>query len=465
VIRWRLRAVAVAALASCGGGGDGAPGEPCTGGFHVCAGHLRDADGRAVIMRGMNVSGGNKRSPYLDFHAEGDLARLRDDWGMNAIRWVMPWAAVEPDPGAYDDAYLTAVRQRLDWASAHGLMVVLDMHQDVYGEGFGFDGAPRWTCDEAHYAAFEPRQPWPANYLDEHVIACFDRLWTDDALGAAFAAAWRRVAERLGDHPAVVGFDVINEPHWGSHAIADFERRRLQPFYDRVVAEVRAAAPHWVAFLEPASSRNLGLAVSFVPFSYPDVVYAPHAYDVQAEAGSGFDPARRDDLIRNIAWMRTEADRLDAALWIGEYGGLGADPEIGAYMDAAYDGAGAIAASSIYWDYGRGGGYAPLDADGAEVAALTDALVRPYPARIAGDPVAWTYDDAAGELVVRWRPDPAITAPTEVIVPPRRAPDGVEVVCDRCAFAVDRDVVAITDAPVVDADGVATVRVRPAAPR
>ena len=46
------------------------------------------------------------------------------------------------------------------------------MHQDVYGEGFGFDGAPRWTCDAARYAAFVPRTPWFLSTLDPNVMAC-----------------------------------------------------------------------------------------------------------------------------------------------------------------------------------------------------------------------------------------------------------------------------------------------------
>jgi endoglycosylceramidase len=450
------RALLLAVVAGCGEDGPRCAGDP------VCAGQVRDAEGRAVIMRGMNVSGGNKTAPYLDFHGEADLARMRDDWGMNAIRWVMPWAAVEPAPGDHDDAYLDAVAERLDWAAAHDLLVVLDMHQDVYGEGFGFDGAPRWTCDEAHYQAFERVEPWPLNYLDEHVIACFDGLWTDPALGASFAAAWRRVAERLGEHPAVVGFDVINEPSWGSYGIADFERERLAPFVERVIAEVRAAAPRWIAFVEPASSRNLGVPTSFEPFGVPDVVYAPHLYDSDAETGGGFDPARRQAMLDNVARMREEATRLDAALWIGEYGGLGSDPQIGAYMDAAYDGAAAAAASSIYWDYGRGGGYAPLDAEGDEVTAITDAIVRPYPARIAGDPVDWRHDETSGALTLRWRPDRAIALPTEIVVPARLAPAGVAIDCDGCAWSIAGDLVRIDAPPAVDADGIAAVTVSPA---
>jgi endoglycosylceramidase len=460
VTRW---ATALLLVAACGD--DPAPDpepELCTGGWHVCGGALRDADGRTVILRGMNVSSGNKVAPYLDWHTEADFARMRDDWGFNAIRWVMPWAAVEPAQGDYDDAYLAAVRERLDWAEAHGILVVLDMHQDVYGEGFGFDGAPRWTCDEARYADFELREPWPLNYLDDNVVACFDELWMDPAKGEAFAAAWAHVAAALGDHPAVNGFDVINEPHWGSTPVIDFERDLLQPFYDRVVAAVRAEAPGWVAFLEPAASRNLGFPTTLEPFAYADVVYAPHAYDATAEQGGGFDPERRDSFMRNINNLREEADRLGAALWIGEYGGMNDDPNLGAYMAAAYDGAGAVGASTMYWDYGRGGGYHPLDADGNEIPAVIDAIARSYPSRIAGDLVDYTYvdpPDQAATFTVRWRPDPRITAPTEIIL--LDDDDVASVACNDCAFEMDGDVFRLTVEPTPDDDGVATLVITP----
>ncbi len=416
----------------------GSDDEECPG--RVCRGQIRDDDGRAVILRGMNVSTENKTAPYLGFHAEADLVRMRDEWGFDAVRWVMPWAAVEPAEGDYDDAYLDEVRTRLDWARDAGMLVVLDMHQDVYGEGFGFDGAPRWTCDEAHYADFEPQDPWPINYLEDGVIACFDALWTDAALGEKFAAAWRHVAAALADHPAVIGFDLLNEPHWGSHGVTDFEEELLQPFYARVIDEVRAEAPSWIAFVEPASSRNLGFPTSLLPFTQPDIVYAPHTYDATAEQGAGFDPTRRDGFIANIEDLHEEAERLGAALWIGEYGGLGADPGIAAYMDAAYDGAGAVAGGSMYWDYSRGGGYAPLDADGNEVASIVDAIVRPYPSRIAGDPISWTLDDD-GALTVTWTSDAKITAPTEIIWPARLG--AFDVTCD-CTVSIDGDVVSLT---------------------
>jgi endoglycosylceramidase len=434
-----MRAAAIlVVIAACGGDAH----DVCSGAFHVCRGQIRDPQGRTVILRGINVSDANKGAPYTGWVQQADLARLRSDWGLNSVRWVMPWAAVEPARGQYDDAYLDAVRARLDWAQAAGLVVVLDMHQDVYGEGFGFDGAPRWSCDAARYAAFVPQTPWSLDYTDPNVMACFDGLYTDDAIAGAFADAWAHVAARLGDHPAVLGFDVINEPHWGTYAVSRFERDRLGPFEARVIDAVRARAPGWLAFVEPANSRNLGIPTSLQPFAAKDVVYAPHAYDAQAETGGGFDPAHRDDFLANIAQLRDEADALGAALWIGEYGGVQTDPQITAYLDAAYDGAATARASSMYWSYDKGG-YGPLDPSGGEASATLAGLVRPYPARIAGELDAWSYDDATRALTVTWRADASIAAPTEIIVPARLAPSGVDVACAGCTVTTAGDVVSI----------------------
>ena len=76
-------------------------------------GFLHNTKGRAVIMRGVNLSGAQKYAPYLDDKTPVDYARLRTDWGFNSIRFLMTWAAVEPQPGVYNDAYLDGVAERL----------------------------------------------------------------------------------------------------------------------------------------------------------------------------------------------------------------------------------------------------------------------------------------------------------------------------------------------------------------
>ncbi|HSN27041.1 MAG TPA: cellulase family glycosylhydrolase [Kofleriaceae bacterium] len=411
--------------------------------WHVDGDALRDPDGRAVILRGMNVSGTQKSAPYLDGKTAADYARIRTDWGMNGIRFVMTWSAVEPQEGQYDDAYLDMVAERMQWAADAGLTVVLDMHEDVYGEGFGFDGAPRWTCDEARYAAFTPTQPWFLGNFDPNVEACVDGFYETHT--KAFAAAWAHVAKRLAASPAVIGFDVLNEPGWGTYAESKFEHDRLAPMYREVVAAVRAEAPEWVAFLEPSSSRNAGFPTGLTAFDFPDVMYAPHSYDSNAEMGSGFDPTHRDQVIANVADLAGEAKMLHAGMWIGEYGGVAMSAGIADYMTAEYDAAGMVAASTMYWA-DDDGGYGPVNTDGSERQPLVDTLVRPYPERVAGDPTSYAFDAATSTFTFVYRPR-AMKQPTRIVVPARVYPQGFTVDCGDCATSRDGDVVVIDRAP------------------
>ena len=411
--------------------------------WHVEGGALQTPDGRAAILRGVNLSGTQKNAPYIDDKTPADYARVRQAWGMNGIRFVMTWAAVEPQQGHYDDAYLDEVAERMGWAQDAGLAVVLDMHEDIYGEGFGFDGAPAWTCDAANYAAFVPQNPWFLNSVDPHVEACVDHFYTDAATRQAFVDMWHHVAERLAGQPAIVGFDVLNEPPWGSYPVFQFEHDRLQPLYSDVIASVREVAPQWVAFLEPGASRNTGLASGLVTPIADDVMYAPHSYDSGAESGAGFDPSHRQQILDNVASLAGEAGKLDAGMWIGEYGGVADEPGIVDYMTASYDAAGAAAASTMYWAYDDGD-YGMIDTDGNEKPELIGVLVRPYPARVAGTPGAYAFDATTGRFTFSYVAR-ASTLPTEIIVPARLG--GYDVACGGCDVAFAGDVVQIATAP------------------
>lgn len=418
--------------------------------WSVRAGFLRAPDGRAAILRGVNLSGSQKSAPYLDDKTPSDYARVRDDWGMNGIRFVMTWAAIEPEEGRYDERYLDGVAERLRWAEESGLWVVLDMHQDVYGEGFGFDGAPRWTCSAERYAAFVPQDPWFLSVLDPNVIACVDEFYLRTDRRQRFVDAWRHVAERFAEQKAVVGFDVLNEPSWGSAAIADFERERLAPLYEDVVEAVRGAAPGWVAFLEPSASRNIGFDTGLRPFSFPNVVYAPHSYDAGAERGNGFEPSHRPQILEQVQELAAEARMLGAALWIGEYGGVASAPGITEYMTAEYDAIGQVAAGSMYWAYDKSDGYGMLTPEGEEKTALLDALVRPYPERVAGDPISYAFDPATSAFTLRYAPDLTLALPTEISVPARSYPGGYDVECGGCRFQVRSGALIIEDPGAVE---------------
>jgi endoglycosylceramidase len=433
MMRGALGAVVALGLA-CSSSSGGPASSPVS--WHVSNGFLRDAQGRAVVLRGANVSGKDKTPPWWDFQGPADFARLRTDWGMNALRLVIEWAALEPEKGQYDAAYLDAIAQRVAWADAANLEVIVDMHQDVFGQGFamgGGDGAPVWSCDASNYSGFMPTSPWALENLEAGVVNCYDGFWKSNDLQAHYAEAWRRVAARLASYGNVVGFDVMNEPYWGSHGILSFEQDLLQPLYERVVPIVRSAAPSWVAFIEPSSARNLGGTTRLTTPSFSDFVYAPHSYDTNAESGGGFDPSHRPAIIGNIEALAKEAKTLGGALWIGEYGGTATEPGIADYMTAQYDGMGAVATGSTYWDYTKGG-YGMLAADGSEAQPLVDTLVRPYPERVAGDPVSWSYDASSSTFSLTYDASAAIAAPTVISVPTRLYPNGYAVECGGCAW-------------------------------
>lgn len=403
--------------------------------FTTGGGHVRDGLGRALVLRGMNVSNAHKAPPWFDFHGPDDFLRIRRDWGFNSVRLLVEWAAVEPERGAYDAAYLDAVGERLDWAKDAGLLVVLDMHQDLFGVGFsGGNGAPRWACAEDKYAAFTPATPWFLGYADPAVAACFDGLWKSRELQGDYAAMWAAVAARFKDHPAVIGFDPMNEPYWGTFPTDVHERDRLGPFYETVVAKVRAQAPDWLAFIEPSSARNLGFATQLPAFGFDRVVYAPHSYNADAEAGRGFDPAARAALLDNVQKFAGEAAAWDAPVWIGEYGGTAAHPGISEYMTAQYDAAGAIGAGQMYWDYGKNDGYGFLDPNGDEKPALAAALVKPYPERLYGNSITWSFDAATRKFHVSYYPVAGTSAPNELVVPDRVYPGGYAVECGGCRY-------------------------------
>src|SRR5688572_15385926 len=109
----------------------GACSAPPPKGWHVAGGFIRDPDGRAALLRGINLSGEHKQKPYFSFHTEADMVHARNAWGMASFRFLIEWAALEPQRGVYDSAYLDQVAARIDAAGRAGVSVIIDMHQDV----------------------------------------------------------------------------------------------------------------------------------------------------------------------------------------------------------------------------------------------------------------------------------------------------------------------------------------------
>jgi len=121
-----------------------------------------------------------------------------------------------------------------------------------------------------------------------------------------FIRALGAVVERFKEEPAVVGFEILNEPPPSTLSLFHFASRDLYPFYRRVIQGVTGLrdglpdcppdAPvgnacafpdlgigdtRHVFFFEPSALRNeLDVDLQFSkPFTeYPNIAYAPHDY-------------------------------------------------------------------------------------------------------------------------------------------------------------------------------------------
>ncbi len=307
--------------------GDAAPDLPwlpaAPGGFRRTGDAIVDDAGRTVFLHGVNVSNAAKYLPGNQaWHAAQDFATLAAA-GIDSVRLLAFWSAVMPQEGVIDTAYLDEYARRVQWAADAGLLVVIDMHQDLFGVGFHEDGAPLWACDAANYDAYVPTQPWYLNYLSPQVRACFDRFYTDDALFARFVEAWVAIADRFRDHPAVVGFDLLNEPNPGTFEASRFVSDLWQPRQEQVAAALSAVAPDRLAFFQGATMLAYGVVDPFVPGPAPRVAFAPHYYLPSLHDGGEYDHDTMADMV-DVAFdavAQSAANLGGVPVWMGEWGG------------------------------------------------------------------------------------------------------------------------------------------------
>ena len=404
-------------------------------------GELRDADGRVVILRGINaraeglfdVTFDDGRAPLETIPPleDQDVARMAS-LGFNLLRLPLSWSALEPQRGVFAPAYLDELTRVVGLCRDHGVLVLLDVHQDAWSKEIGEDGAPLWAI-----------QPPPAMLLggpltdldqrrtSKQVLDAFSSFFTLDADGLQeeFASMMQSLAIRFHGDPAVLGFEIFNEP-----MATDDE---LLAFHTKVAQAIRKYdAEHLIAF-EPPATRNFVDAASIpsAPFPVGGAIYAPHLYT----AVFGSDPRLTNDtyempLSNSIRNARDEADGWGTPLLIGEFGIGPQQPHALEWIGHALDGADSVFASTAFWlwkeqSQGQWGLFS-IDADGVwhDRPDMMAAVSRPYVKAIGGTPQAMTWDGTT--LTLAFTPRAGVPTRHDVFFPgaaPRIACDGAPV--------------------------------------
>jgi endoglycosylceramidase len=440
----------------------------------VAGDRIVDAAGRTVVLRGVNL--GRKNAPFLPDRAEADYAAL-GRWGFNCVRFYLNWAAIEPEPGVYDAAFMEGVAQQVAWANVHGVYVLLDIHQDLYSEKIpGGNGAPAWATLDDGQPHVMPGGPWGAAYFTSpQVHQAFDSFWANRegpggvGLQDRFAAAAQALARRFADNPGVMGIDLYNEPGlgsdvtqvlpalmqavpalmalpdppqgllaslasgdalgqfeaisrrrdvylWGVDAITpvlqEFERAKLQPFYDRVGQAIRAVSPDLILVFEPPVLANSGARSALRPLHaatgapLPNQVYGAHAYDLVTDSDAVAEPSatRLSIMFERLA---EHAAQMQLPAVVGEWGAYYGNKQARAAAQLVVAEFERYRLGDLYWDY----------ESGLRQKAYFDQLCRPYPQAVAGPLETWHFDQEARALHLVWQEAEAATGATRVYLP------------------------------------------------
>ncbi len=441
---------------------------------------LTDAQGRKLVLHGVNMV--YKRPPYTPAAAgfDADDAALLAREGFDTVRVGVIWKAVEPSPGVYDDAYLTAIKGTVDLLQRYGIVSVIDFHQDLYNERFQGEGAPDWAVIDDGLPA-QPQLGFPGNYLGQPATQrAFDHFWDNDpgpggvGLQDRFAAAWRHTARFFKDDPGVLGHELFNEPWPGTTwqlcvnaatGCPVFEGK-LTRFVERVTKAIRTVDPDVLVMYEPQPLFNNGVKTVMGKIDDPHLVFAFHDYCLSAtNTGSDAGCAPFDDLVFANAEQRAK-DTGDALL-MTEWGSIDA-PDV---LTNNVERADRNMVGWQYWSYCACA--APTDTGGESAGIVRDPtkpptgdnvkaaklklLGRPHPRAVAGTPEPWTWDGTT--FKVAWTvpaASPDGQRRTELALPPRRFPDGYGARVDGGAIVSAANAAVLR---VVACPGTTTVRV------
>ena len=297
---------------------------------HASGAQLLDATGKPLMLRGINLGNWFEPEGYM-FHLEDSAQSPREIEDLTremigpekAEAFWRQWREVyitEPDVDRIKQIGFNSVRvpihykffesegaegfRLLDrlvrWAKKDGIYVIIDLHCAPGGQtGTNID-------DSYGY-------PW---------------LYSDAGAQAQTIALWRRIAAHYADEPAVLGYDLLNEPvpHF-----AQLQRynKDLEPLYRRIAEAVRQVDKHHVLILGGAQWDS-NFKVFGAPFD-SNVMYSLHKY---------WTKATDTEVIREYLDFR---DKYHVPIWLGE-SGENNDEWIGAFTKT-------LEANRVGWCY------------------------------------------------------------------------------------------------------------------
>ena len=249
---------------------------------------------------------------------EEDIATLAS-WGATLVRFQIArnWSGVDDNQdlaeyAAWVDSLLDNLAEVLEWCAARGMKVCVDLHTPPGGKRAG----------------------------DRAMNMFFQKKFAD-----AFVGTWRRIATRFKGHPALYGYDLVNEPiqrepapfsYWELQKRAAEAIREIDPGAATVVESNLGSVAESYRYLSPLAMDNV---------IYQVHLYKPYEYTHQGVWGNPMerdgrplawpDPARgwtTDHLRRVLAPVRAFQEKHRARIYVGEFSAVSWAPGAENYL-------------------------------------------------------------------------------------------------------------------------------------
>lgn len=450
-----------------------------------------DSEGRQRIFNGVNLcdkgynEDGNPDRIYKpDEYFNEEVIKTLADNGFNIVRLGLTWDAVEPHPGEYNEEYLAKVRRVADLCEKYGIYFYLDMHQDLYsgGKDLAGDGAPEWACLTDGAKQKPTKFVWAEGYFwGKAVHRAFDSFWQNREYNGVplqtwFCNMWKHVAQEFKDHPALFGFDMLNEPFPGSDGGKVFRKliagvaktvifdkrckilwlakqlftgnaiRCLEPFSDysllrkatsnadalihkfdtgyysefinRTASAIREVTDNGIIMMENSYYSNLG-----IPYSTPAVTvggkreeklcFVPHAYDMMVDTPE-YKYASNTRVGGIFDEHRRSQERLGVPLLVGEWGGQSEGTEWLHHIKYLLDKFDSYQWGQTYWCYYDGLFENPIMGD----------LRRTFACAVTGRINSYSFDRQGNTYTLSYTQDRDYDSATEIYL--HAAPVSVE---------------------------------------
>lgn len=448
-----------------------------------------DEYGRERIFNGINICDkgtfNGKSRDYMFPWSDGRIGKLKS-CGFNLIRLCVTWDAIEPEKGKYNEIYLAGIKKILDECERNGIYVYLDMHQDLFS-GFGNgpgDGAPYWACLTENHKYRLPKIVWDESYfIDKAVHKAFDNFWQNKPLYDGepiqdhYIKLWQMLAARFGNHGALFGFDLMNEPFMGSDGgkifrilvrslisttfrdkriskkelfsrafkkgeqirildlytsdvLADivsnaaalgqkFDEQYYSPFIARTAAAIREITPNGILMIENNYFSNLGIPCAAKPIEFngkrePNQAFSPHAYDFMVDTPL-YKYANNGRVGGIFAQRKKEQDeRFEMPVLVGEWGGNSVGTEWLTHVEYLLSIFDSNRWSNTYWDYH----------DDIFDSPLMSVLCRPCPIAVTGHIKEYRHDRRQNTFTVTYEQDECCSEPTRIYL--HKKPEKIE---------------------------------------